>query len=270
MWSNNHRCAILLTFDFDAETIWEEFGLDTPSNMSRGYYGARVGVPRILALLARHEIPATFFVPGINAERYPNLLRAMHDAGHEIGHHGYRHRNPTAMSLDEERAGLEQGIEALTNVGGVRPVGYRSPSWDLSPNSIPLLREYGFLYDSSMMADDFHPYAVEWEGQPTELVELPVAWELDDAPHFFFSFNPYRVGSSAPSKVYEIWASEFEGAYLEEGVYLLTMHPQMTGRYHRLKMLEQLIEHIKGHDGVWFTTCAELAQTWRSRQNGSV
>ena len=268
MW-NNHLCAVALTFDFDAETLWLSMGKDTPTYLSRGEFGARVGVPRLLALLERYNIKATFFTPGYTAERYPEVMREICERGHEVGHHGYLHEGPTHLSLEEERAVLEKGFESLEKVTGRRPRGYRSPDWDLSHNSVALFKEYGFLYDSSMMASDFHPYPLLLDGQETGVVELPVSWDLDDAPHFHFNFNPYRVGMSAPSKVFEIWSVEFEGAYSEGGVFMLTMHPQYIGRYHRVQLLEQLIRHISSFAGVWFATCTEIAEAWLAQNPSS-
>ena len=262
MWPNNKRCAVLLTFDFDAETLWEAHFEPTPTYLSRGTYGARVGLPRILKLLDKYHIPATFFIPGLTAERYPHLVREIQAGGHEIGHHGYHHTSPVNMTLQEESDVLEQGIRALESITGQRPQGYRSPSWDLSHNSVRLFQQFGFLYDSSMMADDFHPYRLTLDKQEIELVELPVAWELDDAPYFMFNFTPYRAGLSDPAKVYDIWAAEFDGAYAEEGVFTLTMHPQITGRHYRLQLLDKLIRYIAGHPDVWFTRCSEVARTW--------
>ncbi len=264
------NCLVLLTFDFDAESLWEESGLVTPTYTSRGQYGARVGVPRILALLDRYSIPATFFVPGITAERYPHLVQQIRDKGHEIGHHGYRHQSPTTLTVDEERSALEQGLEALQRAAGITPEGYRSPSWDLSEYSISLLQEYDFLYDSSLMGDDFQPYTLAGDPAQEPLIELPVSWELDDAPHFLFNFSPrYRVGLSAPSKVFDIWSMEFEGAFRNQGVFTVTMHPQIIGRYHRMRMLETLIKHIAGHKGVRFATCAQAASLWNKRTSSS-
>ncbi|HRW08353.1 MAG TPA: polysaccharide deacetylase [Caldilineaceae bacterium] len=269
---SNH-CTVLLTFDFDAELLWAASYPDTPAYRARGHYGARVGVPRVLELLAEHAIRATFFVPGINAERYPDLVRDIHNRGHEIGHHGYLHEYVTKLTPTEERSALAMGADALQKVIGVRPQGYRSPAWDLTDASLQLFREFGFRYDSSMMADDFQPYLLEIPGGAMEsktvdsgavssgnaIVELPVSWELDDAPYFLFNFHPYRAGLAAPSQVYEIWQSEFDGAYAAGGVFTLTMHPQIIGRYHRIQLLDRLIRYIKCRANVTFGTCGEVA-----------
>lgn len=268
MWSNNKKCAVLLTFDFDAESLWETTGShNTPTYMSRGEYGARVGLPRILSLLKRYDIRATFFIPGITAERHPARVEEIHAGGHEIGHHGYRHESPTDLNLEEERAVLEKGFEILERVTGQRPKGYRSPAWDLSHNSIRLFQEYGFQYDSSMMADDFQLYPLKLDGQEIEVIEIPVAWELDDAPHFMFNLYPYRAGMAVPDHVYDIWAAEFEGAYVNGGVFTLTMHPQFIGRYHRVLMLERLIQYMAGHPDVWFAACSEVVDDWRKHRS---
>jgi peptidoglycan/xylan/chitin deacetylase (PgdA/CDA1 family) len=263
MWRNGKKCCVILCFDFDAESLWVAKNLTTPSFMSRGEYGDRVGVPRILSLLQKHAVVGTFFVPADTARRHPDTVRAIHDRGHEIGHHGDTHESPVRLGLEEERRVLLTGLETLEKLTGERPRGYRSPAWDLGPNSIRLLQEYGFLYDSSMMGDDFQLYKVRENGEETGLVEVPVSWELDDAPHFLFTFSPvYYAGMSAPSKVFEIWKTEFQGAYESGGAFVLTMHPQIIGRYHRMKMLEELIQYISGHQDVWFASCSEAVTEW--------
>jgi peptidoglycan/xylan/chitin deacetylase (PgdA/CDA1 family) len=267
MWCGERRCAVLLCFDFDAESLWLSKNLTTPSVLSRGEYGDRVGVPRILSLLANYSIRATFFVPAETARRHPETVKGIYQKGHEIAHHGDVHESPVKLDLDEEKRVLMTGLGTLEKLTGERPRGYRSPAWDLGPNSIRLLEEHRFLYDSSMMGDDFYFYKVREKSKETNLVEVPVSWELDDAPHFHFTFSPvYYRGMASPSKVYEIWAAEFEGAYASEGAFVLTMHPQIIGRYHRLRMLEQLIQHIQGHEKIWFTTCTEAVTDWLGRQ----
>jgi peptidoglycan-N-acetylglucosamine deacetylase len=276
------RATVCLSFDFDAISLWiGPMGATSPSMISRGEFGA-VGVERILRLLDHKGIAATFYVTGHTADTYPEHVRAIVAAGHEVGHHGYLHENPVSLeSKDAERRVLELGLAALDRAAGVRPVGYRSPSWDNSPHTIELLLEYGFRYESSLMGKDFEPYWCRvgdvirkdgpYEfGPNVDLVELPVSWLLDDFPHFEY----YRVanrsnqGLSAPSKVEEIWRGEFDFMYQEvpSGVYTLTMHPQVIGRGHRMLMLERLIDYFASHEGVRFTTLADAAEAWRAAQ----
>jgi peptidoglycan/xylan/chitin deacetylase (PgdA/CDA1 family) len=247
--------------------------------ISRGEFGA-VGVLRILRLLEREAIPATFFITGHTAETYPNQTRAITEAGHEIGHHGYLHENPIDLSPEAEERVLLRGLAALDAVAGVRPVGYRSPSWDNSPNTINLLLKHGFRYESSLMADDFTPYwcrtgdSIDPDGpyrfgQTVDLVELPVSWLLDDFPHFEYIRLANRVspGLSAASKVEEIWRDEFDFMVRDvpDGVFTLTMHPQVIGRGHRILMLERLIAHFR-ESGAQFSTLSAAADAFRDNE----
>jgi len=268
-------CAI--TFDFDAMSVWiGSLRSNNPSMISRGEFGA-VAVPRLLDLLKRHRMRTTWCVPGHTALAYPDLVRRIRDEGHEIAHHGWVHENPAALDEASERRVLERGFEALAEVAGVLPRGYRSPAWDLSPRSIGLLLEYGFEWDSSLMGSDFHPYWVRsgdrWSadepyvfGEETRLVELPVTWGLDDFPPFEFILGS-NTGLSAPSKVEEIWRGDFDWAYANcpGGIYILTLHPQVIGRGHRMLMLERLIRHFAAHDGVVFEPLGEYARRWAEK-----
>jgi peptidoglycan/xylan/chitin deacetylase (PgdA/CDA1 family) len=266
--------TVCLTFDFDALSVWlGGYSRVTPAMLSRGEFGARVGVPRVLELLARYEVGATFFTPGHTAESFPDAVAAVLEAGHEVGHHGYGHEDPSTQTPAEERASLERGLAALEKAAGQRPWGYRSPSWDYSDVTLSLLVEYGFVYDSSLFADDFYPYRPRLgdivskdrplqRGEPAPIWEFPVHFSLDDWPHFTSNFDPYRVGLSAPSKVLEIWAAEFDymRAHAPGGVLTLTMHPQVIGRGHRMAMLERLIEHILAGGNVRFARLIDVAR----------
>ena len=263
MTSATNRCTVLLTFDFDAESSKEARGLTSPTPISQGQYGARVGLPRILALLARYGIKATFFVPGVTVERYSELVHQILADGHELGHHGYTHHSPLKLSYEEEREQLQKGFDAFERVANRRPQGYRSPAWDLSNHSIELLKEFGFEYESSLMGDDYHFYRIGDDDGSAGLVEVPISWLLDDFVHFEIVDN--GAGLSSPEKVYEIWAGEFEGAYEEQGVFCLTMHPQVIGRFPRIRMLERLIQFMCGHEGVEFTTCSQAVTAWRKQ-----
>ncbi len=269
--ADRHRIAVALTFDFDAESAWlGSFKVDTPSALSRGAYGANEGVGRILSLLDKYQLPATFFIPGDTADRHPAETKAIAAAGHEIGHHGYCHEPPPGLTLTEEREMIERGIDALVRQTGQRPRGYRSPAWELSHNTYDLLAEYDIDYDASQLAAD-RPYWVHHNGARTGIVEIPGAWELCDSSLFMFAFSPtYMTGLAAPSRAQEIWWADFDGMYEEGGdaTYVLTMHPQIIGRHHRMQLLERTIRYMLGHDGVWFARMGEIADEFRARAGG--
>lgn len=270
--------CIALTFDFDGMSNWIANGASSPSMVSRGEFGP-IGLLRILDLLDRHDLPATFFIPGHTALAFPGHCREIADAGHEIGHHGWVHENPVRLTPAHEREVLMKGIELLQETTGTRPLGYRSPAWDISPETIPLLIEHGFLYDSSLMGNDFSPYWARvgdgWSqdgpyiwGEPTELVEIPVAWHLDDFPYFEYVRNPQGgvlPGNGSPERLEFIWTEEF--TYLREevgaGLLTLTMHPQVIGRGHRIRALDRMIRRFKSHDGVRFVRLQDYAASWK-------
>jgi peptidoglycan/xylan/chitin deacetylase (PgdA/CDA1 family) len=226
-----------------------------------------VGVPRILDLLAAQGVRATFFIPGWVAEQHPAEARAIRDAGHEIGHHGYLHERNTGANPEGERRAFQRGLDALQQVLGVRPLGYRSPGWDLTPITLDLVREAGMLYDSNLM-DDAWPYV--HRHPQGDVVELPVQWVLDDAPYFMF--NPHYVNRpmAMPQHVFDMWHEELLGAREFGGLFDLTMHPQISGHPSRLRQLRRLIETIKSLDGVWLATGEEVARHWLAREaNGA-
>jgi peptidoglycan/xylan/chitin deacetylase (PgdA/CDA1 family) len=271
------QVSVALTFDFDAMSGWIANGATSPSLISRGEFGA-IGVQRILRLLESLEIPATFFVPGHTAAAFPRVLTSILEAGHEVGHHGWVHENPTRVGRDRERWAIEQGLAALERHGPLRPEGYRSPAWDNSPHTVGLLLEYGFAYESSLMAGDFEPYwcrvGDRWTtngpyefGAPVDLVELPVAWHLDDVPHFEYIATPglSSPGLHSPSSVVEVWTSEFDYLYhhVGRGILTLTMHPEVIGRGHRMTMLARVLDHMRSHSDVTFTSCAPYVRDWR-------
>ena len=227
--------------------------------LSQGEYGARVAVPRIRALLARHDIKASFFVPAVVAKLYPDEQRAVAAEGHEIGIHGWIHERNSELPPEAERELQMRAADTLEEITGARPVGIRTPSWDFSPHTLAISREMGLLYDSSLMADD-EPYEIVEDGEPTGMVELPVEWIRDDYVYFGMDRLSTVRPQMAPSAVLEVFQGEFDGAYAESGLFLLTMHPHITGHRSRMAVLERLIEHIRGFEGVWFATHAEIAQ----------
>jgi peptidoglycan/xylan/chitin deacetylase (PgdA/CDA1 family) len=233
-------------------------------------------VPRILDLLGREGIKGTFYIPGHTIESYPDLCRRIVDEGHEVGHHGYLHESPVHLTPEEERRVLERGLEACDTVLNLRPTGYRSPAWDLSASSVDLLLEYGFEYDSSMMAQDFEPYrcrkgdvphtdrAFEF-GAEVDLVEFPVSWTLDDFPQMEFNIAPYLVGLSSHLKAREMWLGDFDymRQHVPDGAFGITFHPQVIGRGVRMTLLADLIAHMKQHDAA-FKTVSEVVRAWKS------
>ncbi|MEP9374883.1 polysaccharide deacetylase [Mesorhizobium sp. KR1-2] len=257
-WKNGARCAVALSFDSDHESNELRDGGESIGRMSQGQYGNRVGIPRILKTLADNDIKATFFVPAVVGLLYPDEQRRVVAEGHEIGLHGWIHELNTKVPPENERDLHFRAADTLEKITGVRPVGMRTPSWDFSSVTLKIQRELGLLYDSSLMADD-DPYEIVENGEPTGIVELPVEWIRDDAVYFnmnrFTALRPYM----APSGVLDIFRREFDRAYEEGGLFLLTMHPHVIGYRSRISILEELIRHIRGHDDVWFATHADIA-----------
>ena len=260
IWPGGIKTVVLLSFDFDGTSIMRYRDPDAenrPTALSIGEFGPRVGVHRILDLLERYEIPASFFVPGWIAERNEDTVRRMVSDGHEIGHHGYMHEPPATLDPDQEQAVLDKGIDILEGITGQRPLGYRSPSWDLTEHSLGFLAQRGFVYDSSLMGHDA-PYFVD--SPNGRLVELPVSWALDDYPYYVF--NRGMGSMNPPADVFEGWRLEFDGAYQYGSAFILTMHPQVTGRLAKLMVLERLIQYIRSHSNVEFMRHIDVAQRW--------
>ena len=275
------RHIVCLTFDFDVMTGFIARGMTTPTPISRGEFGL-VAIPRILGLLRRYEIRATFFVPGVVIDMYPAACEQIIAAGHEIGHHGYTHVPPASLSREREEDGLVRGNESIQRVCGKPARGYRSPSWDLSPHTVELLLQHGFVYESSMMGDDYTPYyarqgdqirleeACVW-GASTPLIEMPISWSLDDYPHFEFVRTQSTVlpGLMNAHSVLQNWVDDF--VYMQQildwGVLTYTMHPYVIGRGHRMIMLERLIERLR-EGGAVFLSMEEAAGEFAERGEG--
>ncbi len=259
IWKDGAKVAVALSFDSDHESSTLRFGDTSPGRLSQGEYSSRVGVPRILRVLEQHDIQASFYVPAVVAELHPEEMRTVVGAGHEIGLHGWIHEFNSRLEEPDERDLMLRASDVLERITGVRPVGLRTPSWDFSAATLKICREMELLYDSSLMGDD-EPYELLEDGEPTGIVELPVEWIRDDAP--FMTMD--RMGTvrphTPPASVYDIFKREFDGAYRESGLFLLTMHPHVIGHRSRIMILEDLIEHINGHEGVWYTTHADLAR----------
>ena len=258
-WKGNARCAVGIGIDLDGESLWLAKDPDNehrPGVLSQGAYGPKVGVALLLDLLERHAARATFFVPGWIAERYPEVVQRIHRSGHEIGHHGYRHEWIRPDAAEEEKDVLDRGIRALRDVIGERPVGYRSPAWELSPHTLGFLRDEGFLYSSNLM-DDFVPYI-----HPTNVVELPVQWLLDDAPYFMFQTRVPSRPLTSSRVALEAWTEEFHGLYFHGGLVNLTLHPQFSGRPGRLAAVDRFLATVLSYPDVWLAPLREIARYW--------
>ena len=275
-WPAGYSAAACLTFDMDAEAAVLTADINSVnrmSPMSHQAYGPLAGVPRILDLLARNSMRATFFVPGYSAHRYPPVVRAIAEAGHEIAHHSYFHENTIGMDARTEADMIDLGLEALWDVAGVRPAGYRAPMWEMTYNTPRLLAERGFLYDSSLMDSDY-PYRLavagseasgdvgsEAFGEAASLIEIPAYWGLDDWEQY--AFLPDLIGSGvieSPAKALEMWSLELEAMHAIGAAFVLTCHPFLSGRPARARALELLIDKMAALPGLWITTVGEVAR----------
>ena len=253
-----------LTFDVDGEAPILALGAHYADNlgvMSHQAYGPRVGLPRILALLAEYGLPATFFVPGLTADRHPQAVEAILAAGHEVGHHSYAHLSPVAQSEEEERADFERALATLRRLGA-EPEGFRCPMWEPAFRTPRLVAEYGLAYDSSLMDAD-RPYVLDTGAG--EIVELPVHWSLDDWEQYAYLPDP-QIGSAieSPAKVLDLWTSELDAMRRHGCLFVLTCHPFLSGRPHRIEVLRRLIEHALAGGDVEFRSCREVARRARA------
>jgi peptidoglycan/xylan/chitin deacetylase (PgdA/CDA1 family) len=261
-WPNGARCAASFSFDVDAESAMlgvDPSHADRMSAISHQAYGPLTGVPRLLKVLAKHGITSTFFVPGYTAVRYPDVISSIVEHGHEIAHHGYLHEAMRGKTEQQEADILDRGLDVLESVTGSRPIGYRAPMWELNWHSPKLLRDRGFLYDSSLMDTD-HPYELAvTDGGP--LVEIPIQWALDDWEQY--CYVPDFSGSGlieSPVKAIEMWRLEFDAMRAEGAAYVLTNHPFLSGRPSRAQALDSLIEYVRSYDDVCVTSLANIAK----------
>ena len=272
-----------LTYDFDALSLWIARGMTTPTPLSRGEFGV-VGTERILDLLASYDIKATFFIPGHTLESFPEICKRVAGEGHEIGHHGWTHRKPSELSREEEEAELHRANEQIEKISGRRARGYRSPSWDLSPHTLDLLIDNGFVYDSSLMGHDYLPYYARTGdkvtlleparfGPTTGMLEIPVSWSLDDFPYFEYLIGPAGIlpGLRPGADALANWTEDYDymTEILDWGVITYTFHPFVSGRGHRMKVMDRLIRHLK-NGGARFLTMEEAAVESARHLNGEV
>jgi len=255
-WPNNAKVAVCLSFDVDNEAFLLARGETSPTTLSAADFGAQSGLGRILRMLDKYKIPASFFIPAVSAVIHPEQIPAILKSGrHEIGVHGWIHEFlPALQSAAEEERLLNQAIDFLTKAAGKRPVGYRAPAWAFSEYTLPLIRKAGFLYDSSLQAMD-EPYEIVANGEPTGMVELAIDWTLTETPYLG------RSGTMPnPELLYQLYRAEFDGAYQEGTMFLLTLHPHVTGHRAPMQQLEKLVAYMKSKPGVWFATGEQIAE----------
>ncbi|HEY6759466.1 MAG TPA: polysaccharide deacetylase [Baekduia sp.] len=272
------RHLVCLSFDFDTASGMIARGLTSPTPVSRGEFGT-VAAPRILKLLGRRAIPSTWFVPGYTAATYPDAVRAVAAAGHEVASHGWSHVPPAELSAADEERELVETSALLEELSGRAPRGYRSPSWDLSPRTIELLELHRFIYDSSMMGDDFTPYQARTgdrvqlgeplrPGRRSAVAELPVSWALDDFPHLEYlrTADAVQLPAFTPTTLFDNALSDFTWMRreLDRGVLTITMHPYIIGRGHRLLALERFVDALAAR-GARFVTAEAAIAAWQNR-----
>jgi len=262
-WKDGARCAIALSFDCDHETNELRDGGKSIGRLSWGQYGSQIGVPRILDLLRRHDVRATFFVPGVTAALYPDEQRRIAADGHELGMHGWIHEVANSLSIEAERELMLRTADTLESITGTRPAGMRAPSFEISPNTLALAREMGLRHDSSLMADE-NCYEILLDGEPSGIVELPADWVRDDGAYLwterFGGLRPYTL----PTGVFDIFRRELDAAFDEGGLFQLIMHPHVIGYRSRIWIIEEIIKHARARGPVWFATHAEITDWARS------
>jgi peptidoglycan/xylan/chitin deacetylase (PgdA/CDA1 family) len=263
-WPKARRSAVVLSFDFDAESGFlfrePEKARRSLGDLEERRFGPRVGVDRILRLLDRLKLRATFFIPGWTVENHLAPSKRIRDAGHEVGAHGHVHEAVGLLDEAQEKAVMQQQLAVLRDLLGVRPAGYRSPSWDVNVWTPALLKTHGFLYDSSLMGNDV-PYTLDTPAGP--LTEVPVQWIMDDAPLFRHVYGATNAIAD-PGRVLQMWSQEFTAMHRENGCFVLTCHPFISGRASRVELIEDLVRGMRRQKGVWFTTCEEVAR-WHEK-----
>jgi peptidoglycan/xylan/chitin deacetylase (PgdA/CDA1 family) len=274
---------VCLSYDFDAVStwLWSYDSWDEPTRHSRGVFGANVGAPRLLDLHDKYDVPATWFIPGHTIDSFPEISGEVWDRGYDVQHHGWSHTGPaTFESEEDERADVERAVDCIYDLTGRKPTGYRSPAWDFSSNTLDILDDIGIEWDSSKMASDFQPHWTYggWSapeddaydrGEPTDIVELPVSWQRDDWPPLTFTWSrPHRMGYVSEDSIFQRWYDQFDWMYenMDNGTFILTMHPQVMGQAHRISRLEEFIQHIQTKPGVEFKLMDDVASEWRAEQ----
>ena len=272
-WPEGARCAVMLSFDVDGDTIWKNGAREIPGGehflrgSSVGNYGPNCAVRRIMDVLEKHQVPATFFMPAKVMEDHPDLAREIDGRGFEIGHHGYHHERYVDLSAGEQRAIIEKSQRIFRETIGHEARGYRTPSGDWSRETAGILYEMGFSYSSSMRGDD-RPYRTVIDGKETDFIEMAPKWDLDDFVQFGYNLYPAEPSGqdriAGIEQVYENFSQEFDGYYKEGLCFVIQCHPQIIGSPGGLRMYERLICHMKEKKDVWFATGSQIADWWRA------
>ena len=254
-WPNAARVAVLLTFDDDTQAPLLRDGTTEPTALSAADYGAQTGTPRLLEILDRHNVPATFFVTGVDSLIHPELVPSILKSGrNEIGIHGWVHEYPPGLdSAAEEERLLDKAIARISSLTGKKPAGYRAPSWAFSPFTMDLIRKKGFLYDSSLQSSEI-PFRILAHGEDTGVIELPIDWTLTETVYLGAQGH-----MPSPDLLFQLYREEFDGAYKEGTVFILTLHPYLGGHRSPMQKLDELITYMQSKPGVWFTTGEALA-----------
>jgi len=261
-WPHQARVAVLLTFDDDTQAPLLRDGTTSPTALSASDYGAQTGTPRLLSILERHQVPATFFVTGVDSLIHPELVPMLLKSGrNEIGIHGWIHEYPPGLdSAAEEERLLDKAIARISSLTGKKPLGYRAPSWAFSSATMDLIRKKGFVYDSSLGSSEI-PYKILANGEDTGVIELPIDWTLTETPYLGAEGH-----MPSPDLLFQLYKEEFDGAYREGTVFILTLHPYLGGHRAPMEHLDDLITYMQAKPGVWFATCGELADYVRHTQ----
>ena len=262
VWPDGKRSALLLTYDMDTDSSWISRGLDEPIARSAGQFEVNVGTPCLLELMKWFGLKSTFFTPGWIVEQYPQMVEAVIKDGHEIGLHGYMHEPPPGLSEAEEIEVVRRGSAAIEKMTGKKPIGYRSPIWQFSKNTVRILHEAGFKYTSDFM-HTLLPTFNEVNGAPVDMINLPGSWVLDDAVYFQFHIT-IRTAMRRAADVLEIYKEEFRAVHAAGGLFVLVMHPQLSGRPSRVLMLKEFMDYVKGFEGVWLPRPIDVVEYWRS------
>jgi len=269
-WPKGKKSAAMITIELDGEFIWlliDPTNINRPKTLSMGTYGLFRGLDRMLSSLKERNITATFFVPGIMVERYPDQIKQVAEAGHEIALHGYEHENFGLLTPEQQKEAVKKGVAAIEKVTGKKPAGFRLPEGNMTPETLAILNDAGFVYDASMVDDDI-PYQTLIDGKPVPMIEIPMHWEMQDFPYFAFNFfPPFPLGEcriANYSEVMDIWLSEMKG-YDEFGLcYVIKFDPQTIGTPARIEMFDQVLDEIVARD-MWIATGTEIASFYKKQ-----